>query len=495
MLDNTRHEYSVKVCPTDEPESLEILLNEMSEEGWELYMLHEAESKSGGIQYNCIFQMEVEDELFSVESGEIVDVSDFKSRMEKVFTPSDEPYQNYLEIERQITFIQEDINKIKKLLDSSESDVNHTMLNEQISSRLKELNALKSQITAITDPILMYDRINQDKLTVVISYELLDLVGNEKGGLLIAETIKLRQKLTDKLGYVIPSIRFTDSDTLEANEYRIEVRGIKAISGNVYPEYQRFFIGQSNITKKPKDAIEDVDPVTGERVFWIAENKTKDFWEKGLTPAEAIASSIEYIARKYVDQLFDYNDMNQYIAIAGAQNLFLIENLIPELLTIADLRYLFTNLIREKVSVKDTVYIFEKLNDFIQYTVDKAELLEKLRIALSRQICNSIADENSNIYGISITENLADSLENTFISKDDAFLLDSKSPKVNKIVKEVVRIVKESEFDLSNMAIISPASIRQQLFNLFEKIVPGLTVISNQELVSEFNLETIGIIG
>ena len=61
---------------------------------------------------------------------------------------------------------------------------------------------------------------------------------------------------------------------------------------------------------------------------------------------------------KYIDDIFDYSDINRYIEIVGNQNLYLVENIIPDYLSIAELKYILTNLIKEKVSIKDIVYIF-----------------------------------------------------------------------------------------------------------------------------------------
>ena len=489
MFDDSRYEYTVKLCPSDDPEALELLLNQMSEDDWELYMLHEIDSGSKGLQYNCIFYREAEEDE-ALDSGEIVDVSNFKTRMEKMLNPYDEPYEECKEIQRQIIDRQDKINKIKSLLDSDPDNAEHKKLNEEISKNYKELGDLKNTLSEIIDPIRMYNRINQEKLTIVISDELLELVDNAQGEL-ISETVKLRQKLVDKLGYVIPNIRFTNSETLEANEYRIDIRGFKALSGIIYPEYLRLYFGQSNLTRKPKDAIEDIDPVNGQRVIWVEKSKAKDYWEQGLTPAQVICQHLEYIVTKHADEILDYNDISNYMELVSAQNTFLIENLIPEFLSIGEVRYIFAKLINERVSVKDLLYIFERLNDIAENEDDKNAVLEKLRISLSRQICNSIADSGNNIYGITISDDLASSIEEDLIEENDGFIIDIHNQKINKLIKRITTDIKESEYDIINTAIITPTSIRPEIFKLFEQIIPGLSVISQQELSRDFNIEII----
>jgi flagellar biosynthesis protein FlhA len=487
MFENTRQEYSVKTCSNEEPEILEDLLNQMSSDGWEVYMIHETESKRGGLQYSCIFSREIEDK--EDLSERIVDVDNFTSRMEKMFQPSDEPYQRCKEIQTKINLLQKEIAKIKKSLDLTSKGVNRNALNEEISQYLKELAKLKDEFSDIVDPVHMIERINQDKLTITISAELIDLVDTTKNGDLISETVNLRQKLTDRLGYVIPAIHFTDSDELEANEYRIDVRGVKVLTGFVYLDYRRFRVGQSNFDKKPKDALGDIDPITGQVVFWIEESKTKDYWEKGFSSVEVVTHGLEYVVCRYVDELLDYSDVNSYIGIVGSQNLYLIDNLIPDHLSVGDLRYIFAGLIREKISIKDITYVFERLNDFVQETDDKDILLEKLRISLKRQICSSISDSSSNIYGISLSDKLNDDLETIL---DYESLLTSRNPIIRKLVKSTGKLIKDSGYNVSNIAIVATPDLRRDLFFLFEQFIPGLSVITKDEIYPEFNIEMIG---
>ncbi|MFH0702879.1 MAG: FHIPEP family type III secretion protein [bacterium] len=488
MFENIKTEYSVKICPSNEPENLENLLNKMGEEGWELYMLHEIDSKSGESQYNCIFYREYNE----IQPEKIIDLDNFKTRIEKILNSSNEPYEECKEIQKKLNQKHKKLNEIKNLIDStSPNNTDHKKLNEEISGNLKELDELKEEFANIIDSDRMYDRINQDKLTIIISDELTSLVNNEKDSELISETVKLRQNLVDKLGYVIPSIRFTDSEILEANEYRIDARGLKILLGTVNPGYVRFYKEQLNISRKPKGTIEDIDPINKQNVLWIEESKAKNFWEKGLNPAQVISNNLEYIVCRYVDEILDFNDINRYIGIVYNNNPYLIENLIPEFLTVSDLKYIFAGLIRERISVKDLVYIFERLNDLVQYISGRENLLERLRIALNRQICNNIADTNNVIYGIIISDSLVEKLKDLLMNKEKESFLALKNPVINKFTKNILNIVKNFNYNISNIALITPSFIRLQIFLIIEQTIPGLSVISKDEIASEFNLEII----
>ena len=51
---NKKMQYVIKSVPTDDKQALENLLNTMSDEGWDLYTMHEIEGEDS-IDFNCIF--------------------------------------------------------------------------------------------------------------------------------------------------------------------------------------------------------------------------------------------------------------------------------------------------------------------------------------------------------------------------------------------------------------------------------------------------------
>ena len=92
--------------------------------------------------------------------------------------------------------------------------------------------------------------------------------------------------------------------------------------------------------------------------------EAKDFWAKGLNACEYIASYLKYFSIKCVNEIFNYSDLNRYIEIVSENNAILIDNMLGDLISLSELKYLFCSLIREKVSVKDLIYIFEIIKMF-----------------------------------------------------------------------------------------------------------------------------------
>ncbi len=476
MYEDARYEYTVRSCSYDDSDELEEMLNDMASDGWELYSLNEAEDEEGDFRYLCIFSRQANG-IYEMEGDYTVDSGSFKTTMERLLKKKDDFYKECRYLQKQIKEKNQQISKIKDSLDSGD-DIDRESLNIQISEKMGELKKLKSKFSELISPSTMYNRINQDLLTIEVSHELSELIDNEKDGDLIAEIVRLRQKLTDELGYIIPGIHFTISDEMNENEYRIKVRNLEALRGVVYPGHKRFFPGQSNLDNMPDGAIEDVDIIKDEQVFWLEEAQTKDFWDSGLSASQVITSHMEVIVCKYVEDIISYKDVLNYIDLLEDGGSLLTADLLQSKLGIGDLRYIFAGLIREKVSVKDVVYIFERLNDLTKKDFeDNDELLEKLRTALKRQICSSLADDNNAISVITIPDRFKRNLIHNLKNSN------------NKKLQGLIDYVTEQYRETQSNVLMAELDCRKELFNLFEDIVPDLFVISESEISKEFSIE------
>ena len=136
MFDESRFEYVVKACPSEDTEALEELLNSMSVEGWELYSMNEAEGEEG-FQYNCIFSRQASDSFG--EDDDIAQVGHFKSRMEKLFHYKDDPYEQAKSLQEQLRQKNERVNEIKQMLDSNSMDIDRESINKEISEKIMDI--------------------------------------------------------------------------------------------------------------------------------------------------------------------------------------------------------------------------------------------------------------------------------------------------------------------------------------------------------------------
>ncbi len=482
MFKATRPQYSIKSCPSGDTVELENLLNSMSETGWELYSMQEVEVDDE-YQYNCIFVRDFSQDEVNVENTDIIG---FKSKMERIMNPTLEPYDICIDLQKKLQEKRKKISNIKSLLDSTPEDARNS-LNNEISKNIEELNNLKKKLIEVLSPDVMNSKIGEEKLSISISDELMDLVNPDSEINLISKIVSVRQHLTEKLGYIIPKVKIDSDETLQTNEFVIKVRGIPALRGFAYPGYTMYFRDDLKLSKFTKDVVKEDDFITGNKIVWIENSKTKDFWAKGLDASDFIGRLLEYISIKHIDDLFDYSDMNRYIEIVGNQNLYLIENIIPDFISVAELKYILTSLIKEKVSIKDIMFIFEKINDFADEPT-KEDLLARLRVALARQISSSLVNKDGYIQAFSLNEN---NIKYVVKQSSSEGVLKIDASKLQKISSAILNAVKKNQLESHDIILVAPYEIRYIISLVLMQFIPNIRVIAREEILFDYPLEII----
>ena len=485
---NRKMEYVIKSVSTEDKQLLEDLLNEMSSEGWDLYTMHEVEAEDD-FQYNCIFMRDKEQTEEDEPFDRIVRVNNFKSQMEKMLNANLTPYESCKEISAKIREQKQKIATIKSNLEKEELSARET-LNTQMSDALAKLEELKQQLTRELSPGVMYSRIGEEKFTVNLSEELIDFVSPDSEDDLLSETVKLRQKLTDELGYVLPKMVFRDEDTLEPYEFSINIHSLEVYKATVVPEHKAFFKDELNINKKPKGTIVVKDIVTDKEIWWIPIDESKDFWSEGYTPIEYITRAIEFVGIKYVSEILDYGDINRYITLVEKRNSFVVNNIIPDFITLSELKYILISLIRERVSIKDIDYIFEKINDFSDEP-SKDSLLDKIRLSLAKHISNDIAKRGDEIKAIEFSADTLDTMFKLTESEDETIIkVDGKV--AEKLAKNLKKIAAKN--NIEDILMIVPMEIRHMTFSIFSEFLNNITVVAHEELSCKCPIKIVDIL-
>ena len=484
---NKKMQYVIKSVPTDDKQALEDLLNEMSSDGWDLYTMHEVETSSS-YDFNCIFMKEKQEED-TTDLDDIVNITSFKYRMEKMLAAPSSPYASCKEIQLKIANRKEKIKKIKSQLESETlSSEDKNKLNNQMSDELKQLEELKQALVNEISPDTMYATIKEEKFVVNLSEEILEVISMEDNDNLLAETVKVRQELADRLGYVIPHIHFHNSDELGQNEFSIKIHDIELFRTVVFPSYRAFYKDEIKGYKTTNDDITVTDDISGKKVIWIPQEKVKDFWAKGLSASEYIGRAIEYIAIREVSDIMDYNDVNKYVEKVIENNSFLVDNIIPDFLTAADLKYLLTCLIQEGVSVKNIVYIFEKINDYANEPT-KEDLLDKVRLALSKHIIKDLAADGE-LKVMEFSDEIIDKIYSFFKEDEDDSVIRIQASDLEEIGNKILKTSKAKK--ITNPIIVVPMDIRHMIYVILSEFVPKLTVLAHEELVSQCDIKFVG---
>lgn len=373
------------------------------------------------------------------------------------------------------------------------------LVNADVQSQLGQLESVRQNMQDLVNPNKMYERLGVDVLSLQVGAGLLVIADPDQEGQLLAKIAALRQRVTDELGYILPNIRIMDSSALEANEYVIAIRNNVVASGYVYPGKYMVIADQWDSVKKtiPEDAIVGVDPTYQTQAYWISAQDAKE--TKNVTAVDAtdvLVTHLQECVRKHVDEVMTKTDVLKLMELVRSQDPTLVNDLVPAIISTSDLRKIFVNLIREKVSIKDIIFVFERLCDYARFSKEPDILSERLRAALGRQICLSNVDKDHVLYALTLSpeweKTLDDSCQRTELGT--MFLLNPMQ--VQDLIESTAMTLMRAHQQIGQQPVIlcSPR-IRLPLYQLLERHIPTIVVISYSELITDIKVEAVDTIG
>lgn len=373
------------------------------------------------------------------------------------------------------------------------------LVNQDVQQQLGQLDAVKQNMQDLVNPNKMYERLGVDVLSLQVGAALLVIADPEQDGQLLAKIAALRQRVTDDLGYIIPNIRIMDSSAIGDNEYLISIRGNPVATGTVYPGKLMVIADQYQALGKPlpDNAIASIEPTFQAQAYWLnPQHIGKNDRIQAIDAVDVIVTHLQECVRKYVDEVMTKTDVLKLMELVKSQDPTLVNDLVPTIISTSDLRKIFVNLIREKVSIKDIIFIFERLCDYARFSKEPDILSERLRAALGRQICLSNSNKDKVLYALTLSSDwektLDDSCQRTELGT--MFLLNPMQ--VQELIETTANTLMRAQSAVGVQPVIlcSPR-IRLPLYQMLERHIPTIVVISYSELITDIRVEAIDTIG
>ncbi|MBO7123397.1 MAG: FHIPEP family type III secretion protein [Treponema sp.] len=337
-----------------------------------------------------------------------------------------------------------------------------------------------------------------DPLLLEIGYALIPLVDNEKGAKLLERVTRIRREVALDLGLVVPSIRIVDYMTLDPSEYTFKIRGIEAGRAKLKMGYY-MAINTGDIREEVKGEATR-DPAFGMPAIWIPEDKRADVERAGyavVDPLTVIATHLTEIIRSHAAEILGRKEVKQIIdKIAETDKVVVDEVMDKAQFTYGQIEKVLQNLLREQVSIRNIVLILETLAN-MGPGVGPWILTEKVREALGKQICLQYADEDHKLRVMNLSQDYAELLLNHQVLPGDGsrpyVALDPVDGR--KWISDVSAAFAAMQERGLVPIILCPAEVRALVKSSTERELPGIVVLSINEVIAADNsvsIETLG---
>lgn len=245
------------------------------------------------------------------------------------------------------------------------------------------------------NPELSWDDVTTlDSIGLEVGYRLIPLVDVNQGGDLLSRIKGVRKKLSQDLGFLLDSVHIRDNLDLGPNVYRLMIHGVVMGEAELLPD-RELAINPGQVFGEV-DGVPAKDPSFGLDALWIDPSNRESAQTAGYTVVDCstvVATHLSQILKNNAAKLVGQDDVQQLLDRLKQNSPKLVENLVPGVMSLADVTRVIHSLLDEGVPIRDMRTIAETLS--LQRGSDRSpdEMVSQVRVALGPSIFQSVTGQ------------------------------------------------------------------------------------------------------
>jgi flagellar biosynthesis protein FlhA len=372
----------------------------------------------------------------------------------------------------------------------------YTLLQSERQRQLAEQENLSRQSRSRPqEPENVFSYFQVDPLEIEIGYNLIVLTDEEQGGDLLYRLSAVRRQCAAEMGIFVRPIRIRDNLQLSPNSYTFKLRGVPLAEGELMPGH--FLAMDPTGQAKEVPGVSTFEPTFGLKAWWVTAAEREQVELSGFTVVDVTTVMITHLTefiKRNAHELLGRQELKELLDVVKEKNPAVVEELVPDLLSLGEIQKVFQNLLREQVPVRDLVALLEALADGARVSHDIDYLTEYVRQAMARNICRLYSVQGEKISVITLhpklEQRIVESLQQTQFG-----LYPVLEPDIVQRVLDDLKKMSEklTVRGLTSVVLCSPR-VRLPLRRLVERHLPGLAVLSLTEIVPGVEVEAVGTV-
>ncbi len=338
----------------------------------------------------------------------------------------------------------------------------------------------------------VYGLLYVEPIEMEFGYSLIPLVDEASGGSFLDRVVMFRKQFANDMGMVIPSIKLTDSGELNPNQYSIKLKGEQIAIGDVLIDH--YLALAPSDTAEPIEGIDTIEPAFGIPAKWISEDKKSKAELADYTlidPTSVIITHLAEVLKHHAHELLTRQEVGNILTNIKKQNAPLVEDIIPNVISIGDLQKILCNLLREGVPIKDMETILEVLGDHGANTKDTDILSEYVRQALKRSISHKFSSANQ-LKVLSIDAEIENIIMSSVKKMDTGSYLALDPNTIQSIVSAMGEEINKIKDLVPEVIILTSPIVRVYVKKLVDQFYQNIVVLSFSEIDNNIQIQALG---
>ncbi len=367
--------------------------------------------------------------------------------------------------------------------------------NIEITKTERSVETEEEEAEEVRKPENVVSLLQVDPIELEFGYGIIPLADVNQGGDLLDRVVMIRRQIALELGTVVPIIRLRDNIQLNPNQYIIKIKGIQVSEGEIL--FDHYMAMNPGFVEEEISGIPTYEPSFHLPAIWITESQRERAESLGYTvvdPPSIIATHLTEIIRQHISELLTRQDVQNLVNNIKETNPSLVDELTPKLLGLGEIQKVLQNLLKEGISIRDLLTIFETLADHSQVTRDTDVLTEYVRQSLKRAISAKFFAANEATSVITLDPKVEQEIMNSVKQTEQGAYLTLDPDRTKDIMKSVGEEVEKLENLGKNPIIITSPIVRMYFKRLTEDYYPDLIVVSYNEIDSNVELQSVGMV-
>ena len=343
---------------------------------------------------------------------------------------------------------------------------------------------------------LGWDDVQQiDVIGLEVGYRLIPLVDQSQGGELLNRIKGVRKKLSQDLGFLVPPVHIRDNLELDPNAYRITLMGVSTGESEL-KHGDELAINPGQVFG-PIKGVDTKDPAFGLDAVWIKPDQKDEAQSLGYTvvdSATVVATHISQLLTNSAALLLGHEEVQNLLDMLAKSHPRLVEGLVPDVLPLTVIVKVLQNLLNEGVAIRDMRSIVQTLVEYGPRSQDPDVLTAAVRISLRRLIVQDAVGMSSEIPVITLAPELEQMLHQSLQNAGD------EGAGIEPGLAERLQVSLTEAHQNQEMAgepsiLLTSGMLRTVLSRFVKYTIPGLRVMSYQEVPDERQIKIVSSVG
>ena len=367
-----------------------------------------------------------------------------------------------------------------------------------VEQEQRDLDQLPAPVSAENRELGWDDVTPVDMVGLEVGYRLIPLVDRNQGGQLLSRIKGVRKKLSQDLGFLMPSVHIRDNLDLLPNVYRLTLMGVSVAEAEVYPE-RELAINPGQVFGT-LNGVATHDPAFGLEAVWIEPSQRDQAQSLGYTVVDAstvVATHLNQILNKHAHELLGHEEVQQLMQVLSKSSPKLAEELVPGMVSLSTLLKILQSLLQEQVPVRDIRSIAEAIADTVTRSQDPDTIVAAVRVALSRAIVQSIVGLEPELPVITLEPRLEQillsSMQKAGQGSSEGVLLEPGM--AEKLQQSLIEAAQRQEMLGKPVVLLVAGQIRAMMSRFARLAVPNMYVLAYQEIPDNKQVTIVATVG